>query len=307
MARILITPRSLTQEPPRELSILTEAGHELVFSTPGKLPGEAELIELLPGCAGWLAGIEPVSPRVIDVADSLKAVSRNGTGVDNLPLPDLERKGVRVLRAEGANATGVAELAIGLMLAVLRSIPAADSGIKAGGWPRQRGKEMRGCIVGVVGCGAVGRQVAQIASAMGSEILGYDPYPRDFATAGPFSWAGLDELFSRADIISLHCPPLPGGAFLIDETRLKAMRPGAVIVNTARAALADEDALRTALDEGRLHGYGTDVFAVEPPEQGSLAFHPKVVATSHIGGFTDESMSRATEVAIRNLLDALAS
>ena len=103
MARILITPRSLTQEPPRELSILTEAGHELVFSTPGKLPGEAELIELLPGCAGWLAGIEPVSPRVIDVADSLKAVSRNGTGVDNLPLPDLERKGVRVLRAEGAN------------------------------------------------------------------------------------------------------------------------------------------------------------------------------------------------------------
>ena len=86
MARILVTPRSLTQDPPRELSILTEAGHELVFSTPGKLPGEEELIELLPGCTGWLAGIEPVSPRVIAAADTLKAVSRNGTGVDNLPL-----------------------------------------------------------------------------------------------------------------------------------------------------------------------------------------------------------------------------
>ena len=164
MARILVTPRSLTQDPPRELSILTEAGHELVFSTPGKLPGEEELIELLPGCTGWLAGIEPVSPRVIAAADTLKAVSRNGTGVDNLPLADLERKGVRVLRAEGANATGVAELAVALMLAVLRGIPAADHGIKAGGWPRQRGKEMRGRVVGVVGCGAVGRQVALMPS-----------------------------------------------------------------------------------------------------------------------------------------------
>ncbi|MCB1497366.1 MAG: phosphoglycerate dehydrogenase [Bauldia sp.] len=307
MARILVTPRSLTQDPPRELSILTEAGHELVFSTPGKLPGEEELIELLPGCTGWLAGIEPVSPRVIAAADTLKAVSRNGTGVDNLPLADLERKGVRVLRAEGANATGVAELAVALMLAVLRGIPAADHGIKAGGWPRQRGKEMRGRVVGVVGCGAVGRQVAQIASAMGSQIIGYDPYPRDFATSGPFSWASLDELFSQSDVVSLHCPPLADGTFLIDEARVESMRPGSVIVNTARAALVDEQALRAALDGGRLHGYGTDVFAVEPPESGSLAFHPKVVATSHIGGFTEESVSRATEAAIRNLLDALAS
>lgn len=305
MERILVTPRSLTLDPPPELSMLTEAGFELVFPPPGRQPSEAELLGLVPGCVGWLAGVEPVSPKVVAAADRLRAISRNGVGLDNLPLRELERRRIRVLKAEGANSIGVAELTIGLMLAALRRIPAIDAGIKAGEWPRPRGAEVAGRTVGLVGCGAVGRHVARIVSAMRADVVAYDPFRPQLDLSGSFAWGELDDIFRDAEIISLHCPPTPDGGPLVDAARLRSMRPGAVLVNTARAALVDEGALRDALDSGRLAGYATDVFAQEPPAAGSLACHDAVVATSHIGGFTDESVGKATRLAVTNLLDAL--
>ncbi|PDQ23121.1 oxidoreductase [Mesorhizobium sanjuanii] len=307
MDRILVTPRSLTLDPPPELQLLAEAGFELVFPPAGRQPNEAELLGLVPGCVGWLAGVEAVSPRVVEAADRLRAISRNGVGLDNLPMRELERRGIRVLKAEGANSIGVAELTIGLMLAALRRIPAADSGIKAGEWPRYRGAEIAGRTVGLVGCGAIGRHVASVTSAMGANVIAYDPFRPDFETSGPFDWRELDDVFREAAIISLHCPPPPGGQPLIDARRLSEMRPRSILVNTARAALIDEDSVRTALDEGRLAAYATDVFAEEPPRPGSFASHSGVIATSHIGGFTEESVGKATRMAIANLLDALSA
>ncbi len=306
MDRVLVTPRSLSQDPPPELGPLAEAGFELVFPAPGRLPGEAELLDLVPGCVGWLAGVEPVSPRVVAAADRLRAISRNGTGVDNLPLGELERRGIRVLRAEGANSVGVAELTIGLMLAVLRQIPATDAGIKAGQWPRLRGAEVAGRTVGLVGCGAIGRHVARVVSTMGADVIAYDPFRPQFDIPGPFAWAAeAGDVFAGADIVTLHCPATPDGRPLVDAERLGRMRRGSVLINTARAALIDEDAVRTALDSGRLGGYATDVFDPEPPLPGSLAAHPRVVATSHIGGLTSESVAKATRIAVTNLLQAL--
>jgi D-3-phosphoglycerate dehydrogenase / 2-oxoglutarate reductase len=303
--RILVTPRSLSADPPPELGLLTDAGFELVFAAPGRQPSEAELIELVPGCIGWLAGVEPVSPEVVKAADRLRAVSRNGVGVDNLPLAELQQRGIRVLRAEGANSVGVAELAIGLMLAALRNIPAVDTGIKSGGWPRLRGMEISGRTVGLLGCGAIGRHVAQIASAMGARIVAHDPFRPSFEVMGPFEWLEIDQVFERADILSLHCPPPLDGTPIVDVRRLGLMKPNSVLVNTARAILVDEAAVRAALDKNRLAIFATDVFAEEPPPAGSLANHLKVVATSHIGGFTEESVSKATRIAVVNLLDAL--
>ncbi|PSJ61903.1 phosphoglycerate dehydrogenase [Kumtagia ephedrae] len=306
MERVLVTPRSLSENPPPELGLLTEAGFELVFPAPGRLPGEAELLDLVPGCVGWLAGVEPVSPRVVAAADRLRAISRNGTGVDNLPLQELERRGIRVLRAEGTNSVGVAELTIGLMLAVLRQIPATDAGIKAGQWPRLRGAEVAGRTVGLVGCGAIGRHVARVVSIMGADVIAYDPFRPPFDITGPFAWAAdAGDVFACANIVTLHCPATPDGRPLVDAERLGRMRRGSVLINTARAALIDEDAVRTALDSGRLGGYATDVFDPEPPLPGGLAAHPRVVATSHIGGLTSESVAKATRIAVTNLLQAL--
>ena len=303
MARILITPRSLPSDPPPELGPLRAAGHELVFSTPGKTPDEAELLRLVPGVEGWLAGVEPVSPAVIAAADRLKVISRNGSGVDSLPLAEAEARGIQVEKALAANAAGVAELAIGLALAACRSLPEVSRGVRDGGWPRLKGREIEGATVGVVGLGAIGRRVAGVMAALGAQVLGADPFRPDLgALAGQVAYAELPEVVARADILSLHCPLPADGRPLLDAAGLATMRPGAIIVNTARAGLIDEAALAAALDEGRISAYATDVFAIEPPAPGGLAGHPRVIATSHIGGLTDASVRRATEIAVANLL-----
>jgi D-3-phosphoglycerate dehydrogenase len=305
MKRILVTPRSLSLAPPPELEPLRDAGFDLVFPKPGRMPDEAELLALLPGCVGWLAGVEPVSETVILAADGLRAISRNGTGIDNLPLPLLKSRSIRVLKAEGANAVGVAELAMGLILAALRHIPAETAGIKAGGWPRSRGKEIAERTVGIIGCGAIGGRVARATSAMGASIVAHDPFRPPVNIYGPFKWASLDGVFAEADIISLHCPAPADGKPIVDAARLSAMPPHAILINTARASLVDEAALLAALDAGRLQTYATDVFNEEPPAPGSLATHPRVIATSHIGALTDESISKATAIAVANLLAVL--
>jgi D-3-phosphoglycerate dehydrogenase / 2-oxoglutarate reductase len=306
--RILVTPRSLTAEPHREVERMREAGFDIVYSTPGKTPSEDELISLVPDCVGWLAGVEPVSERVIAAASRLRVISRNGVGTDNLPIPVLQARGIAVAIAEGANSMGVAELAIGLMFSALRAIPQADAGIKQGAWPRRRGIEIHGRTVGVVGCGAIGREVARMAAGLGANVVGFDPAEPELGLSPErFRFASLDALLSASDVVTLHCPMPRSGAALIDAKALAGMKAEAVLINTARAGLVNETALKSALDEGRLFAYATDVFSEEPPKERAIADHPRVIATSHIGGFTEESVDRATSIAAANILRHLRS
>lgn len=308
LGRVLVTPRSLTRAPGRMLHPLIEAGFELVFCTPGETPGEAELLQLLPGCVGWIAGVEPVSERVLRAAAGLRAISRNGTGVDNLPLTVAAGLGISILRAPAANATGVAELAICLMLASIRSVPTLSAALRSGAWRRQLGGEIGGRTVGVVGCGAIGQRVVRAALGLGACVVAYDPFPASsFRPEGPFGWQDLDTLLAQSDVVSLHCPMPAGDQPLLDALMIARMPPGCHLINTARAGLIDEDALLAALDDGRIGGYATDVFAIEPPPPSRLIAHERVIATPHIGGFTAESVSAATNAAIDNLLQALAS
>ena len=305
-ARILITPRSLTSGPHPQIDRLRQAGFEVVTSAPNALPGEAELLSLLPGCVGWLAGIEPVSAKVIEAARDLKIVSRNGTGIDNLPLDALRQRGIAVATAGGANAAGVAELALALIFSALRHIPAADAGIKQGAWPRRRGRELRGRKVAVIGCGAIGGEVVRMLAALGADVLAYDPLRPDLRVSSDrLHWVDLPAALREADIITFHCPLQKDGKPILDAATIAALQPGVIIVNTARSALVDEAALLAGLESGRIDSYATDVFEQEPPKDLTLARHPRVIATSHIGGFTDESVERATSVAIDHLLAAL--
>lgn len=306
MERILVTPRSLTSATHPLVERLRAEGHEIVMPAPGKLPDEEDLLALVPGVTGWLAGVEKISPRVIAAAGSLRAISRNGTGTDNLPIDTLLARKIAVRIAAGANAAGVAELAIGLIFAALRQIPLCDAGIKQGSWPRRIGAEIRGRKVGVVGCGAIGAEVARLAAALGAEVLAYDPQrPAVSVEAGSLRWVEISGMLAEADVVTLHCPAPADGRPLLGATEFAAMRRGAVVINTARSSLVDEVALLEALEDGRLGCYATDVFEEEPPASLALAGHAGVIATSHIGGFTRESVDRATEVAIANLMDAL--
>lgn len=306
MSRILVTPRSLTSSPNAELGRLEAAGFELVYSAPGRQPSEAELLELVPGCVGWLAGVEPISAKVLDSADELQVISRNGVGIDSIDLAAAERLGIKVMTTPGANAAAVAELTLALIISGLRHIPQGAAALKAGAWNRAEGREISGCVIGLVGCGAVGRAVAEIMTKLGAKVLGYDLKPGlAFQPSSRFAWASLEDVLGRSDVVSLHYPAVAEAAPLLDVARIGRMKPGAGLVNTARASLVDEDALLGALDEGRVGWYATDVFTVEPPPPSRLISHERVIATPHIGGFTAEGGRKAIEVAVDNLLSAL--
>jgi len=306
MKKILITPRSLTRDGDPALSILQEKGYELVLCTPGVQPSEEELLSLVPGCSGYLAGVEKVSEKVLEVAGDLQVISRNGTGVDSIDLTAAERLGIRIERAQGANARGVAELAVGLMFSLIRSIPFSDAVLKSGGWKRRKGIEIEGKTIGLIGCGKIGKQTAAMALGLGMNVVAYDAYPdSEFQPSDNFRFTDLDQVFARGDIISLHCPPLESGAFLINSASIEKMKKGIYIINTARAALIDEEAVLTGLKEGKIAGFASDVFAEEPPQPSPLYSHEQVITTPHIGGYTAESVSRATLEAVNNLLKVL--
>ncbi|WP_336055132.1 NAD(P)-dependent oxidoreductase [Nitratireductor sp. CH_MIT9313-5] len=308
MNRILITPRSLSRSGHPALHRLEEAGYELVMPTPGKTPREADLLAAIPGCVGWLAGVEPVSEAVIDHADALRVISRNGTGVDNLPMAILQQRGIRVQRAEGTNARGVAELALSLSLAGLRDIVSTHCGLQEGKWPRRIGSEIRNADVGVIGLGAIGVEFARFCLALGARVRGFDPFaPEDRLMDPSFRRCSLDEALDAAQIVSLHAPMAKDGSPLLGESQLSRLAPGAVLVNTARAGLVDDNALLAALEAERIAVYATDVFHTEPPEMTRLLRHPRVITTTHIGGFTRQSVERSTVRAVDNILQVLVS
>jgi phosphoglycerate dehydrogenase-like enzyme len=304
MQKILITPRSLSDLGHPSLERLRKAGYQLVGSTPGATPGEEELLSLLDGTVGWLAGVEPISARVLDGAADLKVISRNGTGIDNIDLDAAQRNNIEILRAQGTNARGVAELTFGLILCLSRSIAPIDQRLKSGEWSRRKGFELENRTLGIIGCGLIGRIVARIGLAVGMKVLAYDAYPSTSFNPGEnFSFESLDVVIANGDIITLHCPPIEKP--VIDKASIAKMKDDAIVINTARASLVDDRDLLEALNSGNLGGYGTDVFRVEPPGNDPLIIHDRVIATTHIGGFTAESIDRAAQGAVDNLLEFL--
>ncbi len=300
---ILITPRSLSMGGHPALTALQERGYGLVMPTPGKIPDERALLRAVPDCLGWLAGVEPVSEAVINAARRLRVISRNGTGVDNLPLPALKARQIRVLRAEGTNARGVAELALALTLAGLRRIVWTHEGMRRGDWPRSLGREIAGARIAVVGLGAIGTAYARMCLDLGARVAGHDPHaPEGLFPEKGFDRMTLDAALAEADVVSLHAPMPADGRPLLTDARISTLAQGSVIVNTARAGLVDPAAVRAALRSGRIACYATDVFETEPPASSPLLDHPGVVMTSHIGGFTDASVERSTIRAVENLL-----
>ena len=306
MGKVIVTPRSLSKGGHPLLGRVTSAGHELVFPSPGNQPTEAQLDAVISDAIGYIAGVEKISAGLIAKAGKLVAISRNGTGVDNVDLAAAKARGIRVLRAEGANARGVAELAFGQILAAARGICAADAQLKAGKWVREKGFELEGKTLGIIGCGKVGRLVARFALAFDMRVLAFDLYPdASFAPSTAFAWVSLAEALSKSDVVSLHCPPPADGKSLLDRAAIDGLKKGVIVVNTAREGLVDAAAMTAALESGRVRAYTLDAFDKEPPDDWGIPGNLRVIATPHIGGFTDESIDRATEVAVDNLLAAL--
>ncbi|UOQ57871.1 oxidoreductase [Leucobacter allii] len=304
--RILVTPRSLTSaglENVPELAPLIEAGYELLPGPPGRTPDETELSDLLSqDVVGYLAGVEPVSAEALRSAPALRVISRNGVGTDAIDMSAAAAAGIAVEVARAANAPGVAELTVLHMLAALRDFDGAVAAVRAGEWDRTRGGELGNRTVGIVGLGAIGRTVAAVAASFGADVLASDPFVEQSSLARMVDTA---ELFSSSDVITLHSPP--GDRPLVDADALRALRHGAILINTARSSLVDDAAVLDALESGRLGAYAVDAFDAEPPALTPLLRHPRCRPTPHLGGFTEESMHRAVSLAVDNLLRGLGS
>lgn len=233
-------------------------------------PADHDLAALrlqLAEAVAWIAGSGPVTADHLDAAPRLRVLARYGVGVDAVDLGAAAARGVVVTNTPGANSAAVADHAVALMLAALRQVVVGDRRVRAGDWNGERTRDLGDLTVGIVGVGRIGREVARRLAGFGCPILGHDPGvpPEDLRDLG-IEPVALDELVRRSDLVTLHAP---GGDTLVNAAWLAAGRPGAVIVNTARASLVDEDALAAALQAGRLGAYAADVLTTERPESGS--------------------------------------
>jgi D-3-phosphoglycerate dehydrogenase len=249
-----------------------------------------------------------VTQAMIDAAPRLRVIARAGTGVDNVDVPAATARGIVVMNAPGANSLSVAELAMGLILAMSRNIPAADASMKASKWEKSKfaGAEIRSKTLGLVGLGRIGQEVAARAHAFAMTVIAHDPFiSAEMAAALGVELVSLDDLCARADYISLHLPALASTRHLFDAERLAKCKKGVRIVNTARGELMDEQALAAAIEAGHVAGAGLDVFETEPPGDWRLATLPQVVATPHIAASTKEAQEQVgseTAAAVRDFL-----
>ncbi len=248
--------------------------------------------------------LEPVTADVIAGAPSLRLIQKIGVGVNTIDLEAAQSRAIAVCNMPGTNSPAVAELTVMLMLAVLRRLRTLDGAVRQGtGWPLdvalQDGLgEVGGRTVGLVGYGAVPRILAPVLVAMGARVLYTARSPKDDAMA---EWRDLPSLIAEADILSLHVPLTDDTAGMIDGAALASMKPGSILINTARGGLVDEAALVDALTSGRLAGAGLDVFVDEPPPSDHpLLALDSVVLAPHVAWLTTETMDRSLVVAIDN-------
>jgi len=237
-----------------------------------------------------------VRKEMIDSAPNLKVIGRAGVGLDNIDVEYAKSKGIKVVNTPGATSISVAELAIGLMLAVYRKIAYADRETRAGNWPKKKckGMELYGKTLGIIGFGKIGREVAKRAKALGMKVIYYSRTRKeDYEKSLGVEYRELDKLLEEADIVTLHVPLTPETKHLINEERIAKMKDGAVIINTARGGVVDEEALYNALKSGKLYGAALDVYENEPLKESKLFELDNIVLTPHIGAQTKEGQKRA--------------
>jgi D-3-phosphoglycerate dehydrogenase / 2-oxoglutarate reductase len=249
-----------------------------------------------------------LSGRAIRACAALKVISRNGAGHDAVDVAAATERGVPVLVAAGANAQAVAELALGLMIAVARGFAAHHASAQAGGWSKDRiGLQLAGRTLGLVGFGAISRKVGRFAACIGMRVAFHDPHlPPGAPCDGTERIDTLDDLLRRSQVLSLHCPLTDTTRRLIGARELALLPPGALLVNTARGGLVDEAALVAALAQGRLGGAGLDTFEAEPlPAASPLRRMAQVVVTPHVGAHAEEASAQVSRMAAQNLLRVL--
>ena len=300
--RVIATARAFCASDGPHQAILRDAGMELVLAA-GTAPLSApELAALAADADALLLGLDRCDASVFAAAPRLRVVSRFGAGIDTVDLEAAARHGVTVTNTPGANTIAVAELTVGLLLALARDLPNAVATARSGGWRRTSGWELDGKTLGLVGLGRIGRAVALRAAAFGMRVIAHDPVAADMPGV---ERVDLDALWARADVVSLHLGLDDRTRHVVDAGVLARLKPGAVLINTSRGGLVDEAALADALRSGHLGGAAADAFEREPPVGSPLLELPNFIPTPHLGAATREAARRMGEAAARNVVAVL--
>ncbi|MCD6275736.1 MAG: D-2-hydroxyacid dehydrogenase [Thermoplasmata archaeon] len=291
------------------VEILKKEGFEVVDLT--EIPKDQLVNHVAELDAIIVRSATKVRKEMIDAARNLKVIGRAGVGLDNIDVEYAKSKGIKVINTPGATSISVAELTIGLLLAVMRKIAYADREMRKGAWPKKKckGIEMYGKTLGIIGIGRIGREVAKRARAFGMKVIYYDVYRPDEATEKELGveYRELDDLISEADVITLHVPLLPETKHMINGERIAKMKDGAIIINAARGGIVDEEALYEALKSGKLYGAALDVYENEPLKESKLFELDNIVLTPHIGAQAREGQTRAGIEVAQKIAEALKS
>ncbi len=303
MPEIVISTSSFDIDDNPAIARLEAAGLEIVLNPFGRKLTEEEIGTLLTdSVVGLLAGVEPLTDDVLSSSPALRVISRCGVGVDNIDQGAARERNILIYSTPGAPVDAVVEMTLGLMLATLRQIPAADRALRNGKWPRHKGVLLKSSVVGILGLGRIGFRVAELCARTGARVIGHDPVVRQ--TPEAVEWVDLDTLVSEAGLISLHIPYNDATHHLVDSTMLGRMKRGCILVNTARGGLIDETALVRALESGQIGAAGIDVFETEP-YRGPLRRFEQVVLTPHLASSAVESRREMELEAAENLVQGL--
>uniref|UniRef100_A0A8C7FMT6 Phosphoglycerate dehydrogenase n=1 Tax=Oncorhynchus kisutch TaxID=8019 RepID=A0A8C7FMT6_ONCKI len=247
-----------------------------------------------------------VTADVINATGNLQIIGRAGTGVDNVDVDAATKKGIIVMNTPSGNTISAAELTCTLLMSLSRHVPQAAMSMKAGNWDRKKfmGAEMYGKILGIVGLGRIGKEVATRMQSFGMKTIGYDPItPPEVTATWGVDQMSLEQLWPQCDYITVHTPLMPSTAGLLNDTSFAKCKKGVKVVNCARGGIIDEDALLRALESGQCGGAGLDVFVEEPPKNRALVNHPNVISCPHLGASTKEAQARCGQDIALQIVD----
>ena len=305
MSRVVVCSRSFSRHTALKAE-LTALFPDAKFNDAGTEFSEGSLIEFLKDADMAIIGLEKVTANVLAALPKLKVISKYGVGLDTLDLDSMRARGVKLGWSGGVNRRSVAELTLVHMLSALRLLPELQALVKAGGWNNKTGSELSGKCVGLLGFGFVGQEVARLLSPFGCTLLAHDLQDKSSeARALGVALVKPEELFSRADILSLHIPLNADNFHLVGEKYLNLMKPSSILINTARGGLVDEVILADFLVKKKLRGAAFDVLETEPPAKGNqLVDLDNFYVSPHIGGSTTESILAMGRAAIIGLTSA---
>lgn len=306
MRKVLVTSNSFGKYDQEPIKKLEAAGFEVVRNPYGRMMEEDEFIEQMQGAETVILSTEKVSKKVIDACPDLKMISRYGVGLDNIDLDYCKEKGIPVTVTRGGNSNAVAEFAVTLILAASKGILASGMKAKEGKWKKFNGLDLTEKTVGIVGLGAIGREVAKKLQGFDVKILAYDVYyDEEFVNKYHIKKTSLEDLIKNSDVITLHAPAI-GDKPLLGEKEFSEMKDRVVIVNAARASLIDTDALLKALDSGKVFAAGLDVHEHEPEYDERFFKYDNVILTPHNAAITREATDKTSMMAVDHILEYFA-